>query len=109
MAYTNRGGPPFARMLSVSTGGALGIAGDAASVQAAGLPFQFPSLTSWVRLVAATNVVKVYFNQTDYDADRAFLTVGTTLPVEMPAELGAVWARSLVGAATLEVLGISKV
>lgn len=109
MAYTNRGGPPFTRRLSVTTGGVLGIDGVAASVQAAGRPFNLPSPTSWLRLVAGTNVVQVYFNQADYDADRHFLTVTTTVPVELPAELTALWAKSLAGNATLEVLGISKV
>lgn len=110
MAYTNRGGPPWARSLTATTAGVVSGNGVASSAQAAGSPFEFPAPTSWLRIAATTNPLRVYFTQGDFDADTMeYLPVAAGAVVELPAELSKVWLRGVGGTAVVDLLGVSKV
>lgn len=109
MAYTNRGGPPIARSLSVSTAGAIGMSGDVTSVQDAGKPFLLPAMTSWVRFYASKDCI-IYFTQEDYNADGAnHLDIPSALSVELPLEIQKFWAKAKTTDAVLSVLAVAKV
>lgn len=109
MAVNNRGGPPFFRQLTVTTGGVISIAGVSGSAQAAGTPIQLPAATSHLRLKATTNDVRWYTNQKDYDADTNYMTLPAGTVVELWAEVDRMWLKAQTGSATVEVAGISKV
>jgi hypothetical protein len=108
-AYTNRGGWPFARSLSVDTAGSISLNGVASSAQGAGKPLQLPAPSSWLRFAPTGNAIRVYFSQRDFDANAAaYMAVASGAVVEFPGELREVWLRAVGGVAVVELLGTSK-
>ena len=109
MAYTNRGGPPFARNLTATTNAAVATNGVANSTQADLAPYNLPTKTSWVRLAVTTFAVRVYFNQADCTDNLNYVPVAAGAVVEFPMDLAQLWLRGVGGTAVIDVLGIGKV
>lgn len=107
MAYTNRGGPGWARKITVTATG--GIAVPPGTAQADGKPFTFPSPTSRLVIGADTNTLRVYFTQLDFDLDRNFFTVNAGTDREIPLQARELWFKGQGGTSDVDLIGVSKV
>lgn len=81
-----RGGIPRTRNITVGTSGQF---------------VQFVQLSMWVHLKTATNPVRLFNSQADFDADANYYEVGTSEVYSVPLEDRGLWMKGVGGNAAV--------
>lgn len=97
---THRGGIPYAFRGTITT--------------AAGRKITFPSVANYVQVTSSTQIMKLYFNETDWTNDENYISVPVAAAEtpygrwEGPVEAGAIWLESDTGDSTVEVIAFLR-
>jgi hypothetical protein len=96
MSFQTRGGIPRIRNLTVATDGT------------GARPFTFEALSMHLCIRTATNPVRVYFSQADFDADENFWEISTSELLDKPIEERCVWMRGVGGPASVDLMVLHR-